>query len=184
MILETLGAIFSGGVTGVVGAGLSRFADYKTEQLRADVDLKKGEQEMALMQLEATSRVQVADREADAAVAVAQRELDGTMATADAEALKASFANDSRRWSNNGMSGWFTLVDVLRGIIRPGATIYLLVLMTMIAYYLFTAMDAIGINQFASAMELFALFEKVVLMILYLGSTALLWWFGARSKAP
>jgi len=72
------------------------------------------------------------------------------------------------------------IIDFIRGIVRPGLTVYLCALTTMIYVQ---ARELLGKEDMtlASAIEL----EKLIVQtILYLTTTCILWWFGTRNSAP
>lgn len=183
-MLETLtgavGAILSGGATGLLGAAASRILDFKTEKMRLEHDLKVKQEDRELLRLEYDLKLRITDREVEGQIAVASQQAMAEMAKADATALVASHSSDKRAWSDRANSWVFLLVDGARGLIRPAATVYYAAVMTYVAYVLGELMQNINLE----ADLIVGLYKEVILMLLYLGAATTLWWFGARPKAP
>jgi hypothetical protein len=71
------------------------------------------------------------------------------------------------------------LVDALRGIVRPGLTVYLCAITTLIYS---DAQLLLNKAQGMTATEALDLTKMVVGTVLYLTTTCVLWWFGTRNK--
>jgi hypothetical protein len=173
-ILGFFGNVLSGGVTGLLGVALQRWADYKNKQL--DIELQKGKQahELAIMEREWQGRVKVAETEGAARVDAE-----------DAKTLAASYAGAFDRFATWDMKAepwyfkiWFVLLDFLRGLVRPGLTVYLCVLTTLIY---FEARALLG-GENLTASDAINIQTRIVDTILYLMTTCVLWWFGTRNK--
>lgn len=183
-ILGGISAILSGGVTGLLGVVFQRFADYKNKQLdmqlekqRGDIELQKMEKESEIRKAEAQARVEVAVKEGEAAKDVAE-----------SQAFAASFGMEPQRYAQGtapagrvGEWGWLllTLVDSLRGAIRPLLTLYLCVIAT---YLYWDAHSLIGDAKYYTADQALALVTGIIDTILYLWVTCTTWWFGTRNK--
>ncbi len=86
-----------------------------------------------------------------------------------AGAMRASYAEAGRRWSRSD-DGWaMSLVDVIRGLVRPALTVGFLALTA--AVYFTLGDDPVAEIDIA---------PRVIDTILYLSTTTVLWWFGAR----
>jgi hypothetical protein len=101
---------------------------------------------------------------------------------ASQEAFAASFKMDTRYSEGaaytKGQAWGLVALDVVRGLVRPGLTVYLCVLTTMI--YL-QARELIG-KEDLNPDQALALEGQIVNTILYLTTTCVLWWFGTRNK--
>jgi hypothetical protein len=75
------------------------------------------------------------------------------------------------------MRGLLVLVDVTRGMMRPGITIYLLVVESAICYYLYQLVLKFNLLPAEQALPLFI---TVVDSLVFLTATAVTWWFGSR----
>lgn len=184
-MLELFGTIFSsifaGGATGIIGVIAQRWFDHKNRQLdkelerqRQDHELAMRDKDAAIMAQEWAGRTQVADIEAKA-----------TVDAADAAAFGASFNLEPKQYSSNvvkptkGQSWVLVLVDAVRGIVRPGLTVYLCAITTMVYS---DAQMLLGKAQGMTATEALDLTKLVVGTVLYLTTTCVLWWFGTRNK--
>lgn len=178
-MLDFLGSIFTGGLTGLLGVVVQRWADYMNkkqdiELKRMDLDhaAKMKEVDAAIMREEWTQRVKVAEVEAA-----------GREAAADSEAFAASFKMEPKRFSDakrvGGIGNFcFVLLDVVRGFVRPALTVYLCVLTTLIYFQIKGILGAVNLTQ----IEALDLMRLIVTTILYLTTTVVLWWFGTRNK--
>lgn len=187
-MLDLIGALVSsilaGGATGLVGVAIQRWADYKNKQLdlqlekqRGDLELAKRDKDAVIMEKEWAGRTRVAEVEGAAA-----------MDTAESQAFAASFQHDKATYSDgvlDKLRGWWGqllrfllgLVDVIRGIVRPGLTIYLCVITTMIYD---DAQRRMGSDL--TAAQALELVKMIVATVLYLTTTCVLWWFGTRNR--
>ena len=153
-MLDSVLSLAAGGATGLVGTALS----YATRHLGA----RQGhQQEVELRQLD----LRIAETEAQTAERQAALETDTRTQEAEWEAVHASYKEAARRWSRAGDSGWMVFVDVVRGLTRPALT--------------WASVAGLGWIWWFLPVEA-AVSERVVDTIIYLASTCVLWWFGAR----
>lgn len=168
-------SVFAGGATGIIGVIAQRFADYKNKQLDLQAEKQRNEfalamkdKDAAIMQQEWAARTTIAATDADARVQVAD-------AAAFGESLGEAALSDHAhvsRWQQ-----WlFVLVDVVRAMIRPGLTVYLCALTTMIYLEVRVVTDVVSQDK------AYELLDLIVGTILYLTTTCVLWWFGTRNK--
>lgn len=156
-MLDALLAILTGGATGLLGTALSFGVDYFRDRQRHAQELELRRLDMEIAQAEAASAERAAAVEAES-----ERE------RAAWSALEASYREAARRWSR-GDSGWLVFVDVVRGLTRPaGAWAFFAI--TGLIYFTLGAEDA-------------GLRGRIVDTVLYLTTTAWLWWYGARQLA-
>ncbi len=153
--MDFLVSILTGGATGLLGTILSFGTAYFKEK-------QKHAQEIELRRLD----MEQARAEAEAASVRAKIEAEAATEQAELGALAASYKEAATRWSD-GDSRWLVAVDVIRGLIRPVLTL-IFVALTGAVY--FTTQDA-------------ALRVRAVETVLYLATTCVLWWFGARQIA-
>ena len=160
---EVAGAVLSGGVTGLLGTGLSFITDFfKRRQAHA--------QELELRRLD----MEFAQIEAAGIERAAQIEADGERDRAAWSALEQSYREAAYRWSRPG-DGWLMkLVDFTRGMTRPGLT-FLFVILTGTIYF------SLGTDSGITEWE--GVRWKIIETVLYLNTTCVLWWFGARQLA-
>jgi hypothetical protein len=176
-----LSAILAGGATGLLGMALQRIFDWmKLKQdlaltkVKLDHELAMRDKDAAIMREEWAGRLKVAEAEGET-----QREV------AESQAFQASLLREPERYSNvatlsHGQQWAMVILDALRGIIRPGLTLYLCALTT----YIWLEVKSIIHAQQLDAAAAIGVWQDVVGTILYLFTTVTLWWFGTRNKTP
>lgn len=177
-LLEGIASVFSGGLTGLIGVAVQKIAEHKTEKLRAEVarDQRAHELELrrvdaAIMQQEWTQRTKLAEIESA-----------GKEALADSQAFTASFELEPERYGDRvrptPAQAWLLVIlDFIRGSIRPGITLYLCALVTLI-YLQTRALIGGGIAPEQAA----GIAKEIISTVLYLSTTTICWWFGIRSS--
>jgi len=185
-LLGTLGqgllAIVSGGATGILGVVAQRFFDHWKNKQELDQLRERHAHELALRKADA----EIMAQEWAQRTKLAQVEGETAREVADAQAFAASFALEPKRYAEGvkvGKVGGFLLVfvDVLRGIVRPGLTIYLAWVATEI--YVQSVRIMAMIDPSAQSQLLAQLHQQIVFTLLYLFTTCVLWWFGTRNKS-
>ena len=153
-MLESLLAVLGGGATGLLGTVISAGAEWLREKQRHAHEVALRRLDMEMMRTEAAS----AER-----IAAIERETEQTRA--EHAALEASYRAATTRMSR-GDSRWLAAVDVIRGLTRPVLT---WVFVAFIGWMYFTAGSLRAETR-----------EQMVDTVLYLATTCVLWWFGAR----
>jgi hypothetical protein len=162
-MLDLVMSVLTGGATGLIGTVISggmKFFENK----------QKHGHELAIMEME----IKQMGVEAQIAKDVAELEMEGKDRTAAWAALEASYKESTSRMST-GDSGWLVAVDVVRGLMRPVITLGLLIMIG--AIYFTVAVDLVGPD--GTPMRVF-----IINTVLYVGTTAVLWWFGTRNLSP
>ncbi len=154
-MLDLLLGVVSGGATGLIGSVLAGATKFFT-------DRQNQAHELAVMDVE----LQHMDREAEIAKQIKELEMEGVESAASWRGLEASYEESGKRWSTTE-SGWIVMVDVVRGLMRPGLTLGLVVLTTAI-YFTLTDDDGVELRA------------RIIATVLYLTSLALSWWFADR----
>ena len=152
--MDILLGLLTGGATGLIGTALSGVMKYFTNKQEQGHELKVMEMELKHM-----------DKEAEVALKIETKKQEGKEAQAAWAGLEASYREAGQRWST-GDSGWIVMVDVVRGLMRPLLTLCLVILMGTI-YFLHGPQNP-GMQ------------EQIVATVLYLATSAVLWWFGSR----
>jgi uncharacterized membrane protein len=186
LITGGIAAVASGGITGLLGIGLQRAFDWLGERERAKRE--KQQQEHQVNMLRANAEVQA--QEWAARTRMAETEAAGRQAVAEQEAFAASFRLEPERYAVGarpkgwiGAAGWFlmVLIDFIRGFVRPGLTVYLCAITTLIYFEAKALLERYG--MVIPADMAFDLVKQIILTILYLTTTCILWWFGTRNPA-
>lgn len=152
-MFDSILAVVTGGATGVLGTIVSAGTAYFERRQRHAQELELRQMEMEMMRTEAAS----AER-------VAAIERESEQMRAEHAALEASYRAATTRMST-GDSRWLVAVDVVRGLTRPVLTWCLLALAGTIYFTLSPQSDMRG---------------QIIDTVLYLSTTCVLWWFGAR----
>ena len=162
-MLDLVLGVLSGGATGLIGTVISggmKFFENK----------QKHAHELAVMELE----MQQMDKEAEIAKDIKELDMEGKDRTAAWAALEASYKESTARMSS-GDHPALVWVDVIRGLMRPAITLGLLLMIGII--YFTKASELAGPD--GTPMTVF-----IIQTVLYVGTTAVLWWFGTRNLSP
>lgn len=181
MFESALMSIVSGGATGLLGAAFGHITDYYKAKLAAKQEAARLENQLERRKLD----LQRAQMEIDGALRVSQTEGETAQRLAAWKGLSDSYDSDAARYATGDpakSSGWFILVDVVRGLTRPGVTWYMAALVT----YMFVRFVQLvgGLEQAVSHEQMLAIVSQIVNSVLYIATTCTLWWFGVRGKSP
>ena len=161
-MLDLLMGVLSGGVTGLLGTVISGGMKFFENR-------QKHGHELAIMEME-SKQMRV---EAEIAKDVVELEMEGKDRTAAWSALEASYKESTARMSK-GDSAWLVMVDVVRGLMRPVITLGTLTLMGVI--YFTVAQGMVGPEGISVQVT-------IIQTVLYIATTAVLWWFGTRNMS-
>lgn len=199
-ILAILSSVISGGATGLLGILLQRFFEYKKQQLDLQVVQLNHANALALAQMEtdrarlrAEADKEIADRGADAREHAADQDLAARQVEAESRTLLASFEQDRASYLEKGAQlgkGWpakaallaMALVDTARGLLRPGLTVHLTVIVTLMFSQMLVMLKLVGHDW--TSEDLVPIVKMIVNTILYCWTTCVVWWFGSRAPQP
>lgn len=185
-ILGTLiSGVISGGATGLLGVLLQRWFDLKNRDRDIQIVQLNHQNALALAQME-SERARI---RADADMAIADREAEAKEEEAASRSLVASYEHDKanylqpdaqkrKGWVGAAVTMMMATVDFLRGALRPGLTIYLTGIVTMMFLTLMDMLKTRG-HVFDNG-ELLTLLAQIVATLLYCFTTCVVWWFGTR----
>ena len=162
-MLDLLTSILTGGATGFLGTALSFGVDYFRAKQRHGQELELRRLDMELASIEAAG-----------AEKVAALQLESEREQAELAAFRESYREASRRWSRPGDGVLMQFVDVVRGMTRPALT-WGFVVLTGAIYFTMGDGDAVVDGTAVKA--------RIIDTVLYLTTTCVLWWFGARQIA-
>lgn len=180
IIGDIAGNIFSGGLTGLFGVGLSMFKDIAVKKLQLQeikmkfdnaVELRKIDNEMMKWEIEGKQKI-------------AEIETAGAIGVEEQRAFAASQQDNNVIYSakvkpNTFTSAVLVLLDLVRGIIRPGMAIGLFVLTCMLYNEVY---EIAGGWTSLSQDQAFELVMRIVSTILYLFTTCVTWYYGVRNS--
>lgn len=156
LLVDILGSGVGGGVLGVAGAVVNKWLDLKTLDKRTAAELAK-------LELDYSHKEKLASL---------------TLSEKDYEALSNSINSDKATYSE-GVAGedgkLLRLADFIRGVVRPGLTVYLVFFNSALLTYLVYKYDLAFTKE-----QAYELAQAILTCILGCTSLALGWWFGAR----
>lgn len=183
MILE--GAV--GILTGLIGNAFTAFFNLKTQKL-------KNEHEQTMVKLETEAMI----AETQANIKVTEAKVQGELLTLEeanygknlelgnkslvsSEMINKLFDSPWTAWLGSFLVFMMGVTDVLRGIMRPGLTLYLVGLTSWLTWY---ASDLLsGKEGLMDVLQAQAIFSEVVRIVIYLTVSAVTWWFADRQLA-
>lgn len=187
--------VILGGLTGLLGNGLTAFFKYKNIKLEHAHNEKMVELEINAMTKEAEIQIQITKSRIEGEIELADV---GAFDTAQKVGSKQLF---SEKWiemlmvSGEGKwTGWFfkffgtiisagfAFVDWLNAMMRPGLTIYLMIASSYITYLAWSIMRATGLDSF-SAVQAMGLFSQITDIVIYLTVSAVTFWYGDRTMS-
>lgn len=177
--------VLSGGATGLIGVLIQRWFDFKNRQ-----------QDIEIVKLNLANAVELSKLESDRAnvraqveLELSENELEQRTIEAENTSLQMSYAADQATYLNQSAqsrAGWvgnlivlmMALVDFARGMLRPGMTIYLCVLVTLMFAWAKQLADQYGVH--ITERLVMDVITQIIATILYVFTTITLWWFGSR----
>lgn len=180
-MLGFITSILTGGATGLLGVALQRVFDWlkvgqeiKLRQIDHDHEEKMRRVDIEMLNAEWEHRAKVAEIETQ-----------GKVDAEEAKAFAKSFASEPQLYSAKvtptTIQGYILIfLDLVRGLVRPGLTLYLCIITTMMYLEVMALVKLYGMVM--NAETAMSLMDKIISTILYLTTTCVLWWFGTRNK--
>jgi hypothetical protein len=184
MILETV----LGTITGFAGTILTSVLNFKQqrEKNKHDIELLKAQTDATIKEAEANIRVS----EIQVAGDIQRIETQGWLETLKQNSTPAIDAKVIDRLLSGGsvmrffgitLSFLMGFVEFMKGIMRPGLTLYILVLATVVTFKSIDIINAHG--DVLSVDDANLIFANAMDTIWYLAITLVTWWFGDRRTA-
>jgi hypothetical protein len=164
-----------------LGTVISKVADFKTKQLECTMavqqaahDVEMAKVKMEMMAQQGATDTKIEQVKADGAAAVADA---GTLKSAvDAEANTGRFSVPDKITTKQE---WlFVIIDAIRAMVRPGLTIYLCAVTTLMYLQAKKLMGNAMLPEQAALV-----LKEIINTVLYLTTTCVLFWFGTRSRS-
>lgn len=176
---EIISSVLGGGATGLLGAALSRYFDYKSKQLDKEFQKDKFEYDLQLKHADA----RILELEWQSRERIAITEADSRIDAADTQAFQAALTSEPKMFANpskltRAQNSWMVFVDGVRGLIRPGLTLYLCGISTAV----YMQAGSIIKNQPITIEQSVDIYNQISSTILYLTTCCVLFWFGSRAK--
>ena len=166
-IIALLGSGGLGGILGIVGNIIKGRGELKARKMEFAQELSIRKLDMDEFRLEAELKNQQISLENDGHLALANVEADRARDVMDGELRKASYDADSANYGGG-------FVDVIRGLMRPFITVYMMALMSYIGYQVYSVTGSV---EPVKALELY---ETIINSVVFLTTTCVTWYFGAR----
>lgn len=182
--------VLFGGITGLVGSLATGWLNIKQMKIK-----NEHEEKMVALETEAMKQ------EAAMQIAVTKTEVEGAIELADSqtymEGIKVgnqkAFSEEwiDKLFSVEGkmrlfsifvaviLSMAFAFVDFLRGVMRPGITLYLTGMTTVITWMAWDIMQKQAIESM-NIVQAINIYNQVVSIVIYLTVTCICWWFSDR----
>jgi len=184
--------IILGGVTGLVGNIITAWSNFKTQKL-------KNEHDEAMYSF----KIQELGAKTDAAIKITEAKISGAVELADSEAFKVAQEEGNKQsfsdsWIDKlfSVEGWLSYlatpvavllamllgaVDVLKGIMRPGLTLYLTAITTWLTWTAYDILQQVGATM--TSQQALDIYNQVTSIVIYLTVSCVTWWFGDRRIA-
>lgn len=180
-LISMLGAGTLGGVTGLLGGIVNRWADHKAAQERHKHEQAMADKDLEYLKFETERDVQVAREHANMVKEKAGLDAMAKSYESDRRSyLDTSMTRDLPGWMRGLIASLMSLVDFVRGMTRPALTIYLCVLTTLMYMQMHQLIGELGI-AFDSAAAI-GIIHDLVHAVIYLTTMAVGWWFATRTK--
>lgn len=190
--MDILATIFSGvlggGATGLLGILIQQWGEHKKRGHDLDVMRQQHLQTLELSRQENEQKLQLANVTTASAERLAEIQAAARAEEMSSEDYRASMDNDRARYlSPEAQKNWFVIVmmgivDFMRGIIRPGITLYGMAILTMLLTWVHDMWLRSQLNL--SPDDTKKLVMEIVGTATYITVTSVVWWFGRRPEAP
>ena len=164
-----ISSLLTGGATGILGSVMSNVTDFMEQRRKNQHELELRKLDIQEMEKEYEHRKEV------------------TAQQTQAKAQQTSYEHDTRAYSSGikVKSPWLKtpliFVDLVRGLVRPALTIYLIALVWFVFKRAQGVLEESGLETL-QPQEALAIYSTIIDMILYLAATAVTWWFGTRPR--
>ena len=180
-IVEFLGSAAFGGITGLFGGIINRVADYFTTKERYKHEQVMIDKNTEYLRIETDRDIQIAKEQANAVKEAAG--LDAMAKSYDADRatyLSPALVGGLPPWAQSIVAIFMAFVDFVRGMTRPGLTLYLCVLTTIMYMEQKAVLEALGVAPSPDAA--LGLTRDMIHGVIYLTTMAVGWWFATRAK--
>lgn len=174
-MITGLESLFGGALAGTIGSIFTNIADYFKERQR-------NKHELAMKKID----VKMAEKEIEAEDKRDRRKQETELETSADDLQEKSYELDSVSYASGFEPSptaqvFLVAADFIRALVRPGLTIYLIVLVHLTRSEVARILDQAGVDKLAPDLAL-DVYKSTVNMILFLAGTSVAWWFGTRIK--
>ena len=183
MVLESILGVFSG----ILGSGITAFTNFKMQKLKNEHEEKMVHLEKEAMIAEAQMNIKITETQVQGELLqLEERNFGKNIELANSRAVDNKmidklFASRWTAWLGSLLVFSLGVVDFLKGLMRPGLTLYLVGLTSHLTFF---AADILAYKQALMDVDTAAeLFTKVVDIVIYLTVAVVTWWFADRRVA-
>tara|TARA_Y100000310_G_C20510674_1_gene728678 strand:+ start:332 stop:883 length:552 start_codon:yes stop_codon:yes gene_type:complete len=169
--LGAIGSVATGGIAGLIGTGISQFMEHRKRKAEYAFKLSSRRLDMEMMDKRAKLNIQEKGVDADIAVEVEA----GKAFRESHKKDRASYISPTT--DNPIVQILLGIVDFIRGLIRPAATVFFSYITWNITNELLVALG--GIKELPQD-QMIELLNLTIQTILFITTTCILWWFGTR----
>ena len=173
-----------GGITGLVGTWMKTKHEAKMHDLKRQERKEERDYELASMKMEHDNAIAVAEvqrqESADKEAGASHRESYKMEPKRFSEGMTFPETWMGRR-VHEFVSFLMFALDFFRGVMRPGLTLYMAVLVTLIYWELQTVLE--GLSGAWDDQTAILAITMMINTFLYLFVTCFVWWFGDRNRA-
>jgi hypothetical protein len=189
MILEALSLLAGGGlgsITGLIGTALTKWDEGRKRAMDLEMARLQATQTQELLKLEQAHALQLAglnaasqERLADIQAQARADEAASADYRASLDADRATYSAPAAQAQSRLVRWLMGVVDFLRGIIRPGATIYSMALLTILMLWVLDLYRTRALTLTPDQTQ--RLVMEIIGTVTYLVTTCVTWWFGVRA---
>ncbi|MBU1633260.1 hypothetical protein KJ762_01985 [bacterium] len=189
MAANILASILGGGLTGLIGNALTSFTNFKMQKLKNDHAAKMADLDMQTIRLEAEMQVKVTTAETEGKISLAEVDaLKASYGQAEKPLFDSSYMNKLMEspwtaWIGAILSFLFGIVDFLKHLARPAITYYLMGVSTWITIVAWQTLQQTSETTPLETTQAYALFDKIITIMVYLTVSCVSWWFADRRTA-
>jgi hypothetical protein len=181
-VLGFFGSAAFGGLTGLFGGIVNRVADYFTLKQNNTHNEKMRDKDLEISKVEAQKDLAIArDANYTSREIADQESLQESLQADKATYLTQDLQKDVPSWARGPIAIAMAFVDLIRGLTRPGITLYMCILTTLI----WVEMNALLSKYDTQPMKPEDAVKIIIMIvdgIIYLTSMCVGWWFGSRGK--
>jgi len=169
-MLEILAGIVSssglGAVIGLIGSWITKKEERKNLELTLSHEKEMYHLQSALQRHQSETQLKLAEN----GLVIQSGKNNTTLE------LKALNAFEVSQRSNRPLANRFA--EMVRGLMRPIITLYLLTIATLIALHISAYVG--DVSMFLEKQDLFNMYQNTLDKLMFLTTTAVTWWFGSR----
>ncbi len=186
-----VGTAASGGLLGFLGVGIKSFFKTRMQKMAFDHERDMRKSDIDELRLQHSHDVRTQNNQHAHSEMLANLEAETARDIAQSKTQSDSYSHDQATYSTrvlDTLTGFpaaiigfmLACIDVLRGLMRPGLTTYLIVVESILAYQLLQLVKhALTHSHEAQLINLLVL---IVHSLVFLSATAVTWWFGSRPQ--